>query len=136
MATQMVKNVLIVPMGAKGGFVIRRPPLTRKALREAGDHYYGRFIRALLSVTDNVIDGHTITTEGIRHAEGDDPYLVVATDKGTAHLSDTANGISQEKNFWMDDAFASGGSNGYDHKATGITARGAWGTTKRCFREL
>ena len=136
MATQMVKNVLIVPMGAKGGFVLRQPPLTRKALREAGDHYYGRFIRALLSVTDNVVEGKTITPEGIRHAEGEDPYLVVAADKGTAHLSDTANSISMEKGFWMDDAFASGGSNGYDHKATGITARGAWETTKRCFREL
>jgi glutamate dehydrogenase len=136
MATQMVKNVLIVPMGAKGGFVIRKPPLTRKALREAGDHFYQRFIRALLSVTDNVVDGETVTPDGIRHTEGPDPYLVVAADKGTAHLSDTANGISMEKSFWMDDAFASGGSNGYDHKATGITARGAWETTKRCFREM
>ena len=136
MSTQMVKNVLIVPMGAKGGFVLRRPPGGRAELRAAGDHYYQRFIRALLSVTDNVIDGESVTPEGIRHDEGADPYLVVAADKGTAHLSDTANSISMERGFWLDDAFASGGSNGYDHKATGITARGAWEATKRNFREL
>ena len=136
MATQMVKNVLIVPVGAKGGFVLREPPADRRRLREAGDSYYQVFIRALLSVTDNVVDGEVVTPEGIRHTEGPDPYLVVAADKGTAHLSDTANAISAEQGFWLDDAFASGGSNGYDHKATGITARGAWEVTKRSFREL
>ncbi|MGB1700323.1 MAG: NAD-glutamate dehydrogenase domain-containing protein, partial [Nannocystaceae bacterium] len=136
MATQRVKNVLIVPMGAKGGFVLRNPPAGRKELREAGDHYYGMFIKALLAVTDNVVDGEVKSPVGIRHTEGDDPYLVVAADKGTAHLSDTANAISMEHSFWLDDAFASGGSNGYDHKATGITARGAWEATKRCFREI
>ncbi|MBK8266102.1 MAG: NAD-glutamate dehydrogenase [Nannocystis sp.] len=137
MATQMVKNVLIVPMGAKGGFVLRSAPAGRDALRAAGDRIYKVFIRALLSVTDNVVEGETRTPEGILiHEESTDPYLVVAADKGTAHQSDTANGISMEKGFWLDDAFASGGSNGYDHKATGITARGAWETTKRCFREL
>ncbi|PRP91013.1 NAD-specific glutamate dehydrogenase [Enhygromyxa salina] len=136
MATQMVKNVLIVPMGAKGGFVLRNPPADRRRLREAGDHYYQVFIRALLSVTDNVVDGEYVTPEGIVHEEDPDPYLVVAADKGTAHLSDTANGISMDQGFWLDDAFASGGSNGYDHKKTGITARGAWEVTKRSFREL
>ena len=137
MATQMVKNVLIVPMGAKGGFVLRDAPTGRDALRAAGDRIYKVFIRALLSVTDNVVGGAPKTPEGILiHGESTDPYLVVAADKGTAHLSDTANAISQEKGFWLDDAFASGGSNGYDHKATGITARGAWETTKRNFREL
>ncbi len=137
MSTQMVKNVLIVPMGAKGGFVLRRPPTGRDALRAAGDHYYGLFIRALLSVTDNVVDGETTTPKGILvHRETTDTYLVVAADKGTAHLSDTANAISAEHGFWLDDAFASGGSNGYDHKKTGITARGAWEATTRCFNEL
>jgi len=136
MATQMVKNVLIVPMGAKGGFVLRHPPAGRKPLREAGDRYYQVFIKALLSVTDNVVDGVTVTPEGILHTEDPDPYLVVAADKGTAHLSDTANGISMAQGFWLDDAFASGGSNGYDHKKTGITARGAWEIAKRSFREL
>ena len=136
MATQRVKNVLIVPMGAKGGFVLRRPPSDRKALRAAGDHYYRLFIQALLSVTDNVVDGETVTPDGVLHKEQDDPYLVVAADKGTAHLSDTANAISGERGFWLDDAFASGGSQGYDHKATGITARGAWETTRRHFHEL
>lgn len=137
MATQMVKNVLIVPMGAKGGFVLRNPPSDRDALRKAGDHYYQIFIRALLAVTDNVVDGKPVTPKGILpHDEEDDTYLVVAADKGTAHLSDTANAISAELEFWLDDAFASGGSNGYDHKKTGITARGAWEATRRCFNEL
>jgi glutamate dehydrogenase len=136
MTTQMVKNVLIVPMGAKGGFVLRHPPTERRALREAGDSWYQVFIHALLSVTDNVVDGHIVPPEGIRYTEESDPYLVVAADKGTAHLSDTANAISMDHGFWLDDAFASGGSNGYDHKKTGITARGAWEVTKRSFREL
>ena len=137
MATQMVKNVLIVPMGAKGGFVLRDPPNGRDALRAAGDHYYKRFIGALLDVTDNVVDGETVRPPGIvPFKEGDDPYLVVAADKGTAHLSDTANSLSAERGFWLDDAFASGGSHGYDHKATGITARGAWEVAKRSFFEL
>lgn len=136
MATQMVKNVLIVPMGAKGGFIVRDAPAGRAELREAGDRYYKRFIKALLSVTDDVKEGKVVSPERIVHKEGEDAYLVVAADKGTAHLSDTANEISMSRGFWLDDAFASGGSNGYDHKATGITARGAWEATKRNFREL
>jgi glutamate dehydrogenase len=136
MATQMVKNVLIVPVGAKGGFVLRQPPIDRNELRAAGDRYYETFIEAIGSLTDNVVDGKVVTPEGILHTEGPDPYLVVAADKGTAHLSDTANAVSMRHQFWLDDAFASGGSNGFDHKETGITARGAWETTKRCFREL
>ena len=136
MATQMVKNVLIVPVGAKGGFVLRQAPTDRNELRAAGDKYYQLFVEALLSVTDNVVDTKPVTPEGILHSEGPDPYLVVAADKGTAHLSDTANKVSMAAKFWLDDAFASGGSNGFDHKETGITARGAWETTKRCFREL
>ena len=136
MATQMVKNVLIVPVGAKGGFVLRSAPSDRNELRAAGDKYYQLFVEALLSVTDNVVEGKPVTPTGILHSEGADPYLVVAADKGTAHLSDTANSVSMRHKFWLDDAFASGGSNGYDHKATGITARGAWETTKRNFREM
>jgi glutamate dehydrogenase len=136
MATQMVKNVLIVPVGAKGGFVLRNAPTDRNELRAAGDKYYQLFVEALLSVTDNVEGGKPVTPPGILHTEGPDPYLVVAADKGTAHLSDTANSVSMRHKFWLDDAFASGGSNGYDHKATGITARGAWETTKRNFREM
>lgn len=137
MSTQMVKNVVIVPMGAKGGFVLRQPPADRDELRAAGDFYYEKFVRALLSVTDNLVDGVAVTPPGILlYKEGTDPYLVVAADKGTAHMSDTANRVSAEHGFWLDDAFASGGSAGYDHKATGITARGAWEATKRSFREM
>ncbi len=137
MSTQMVKNVVIVPMGAKGGFVLRHPPSDRDELRAAGDFYYEKFVRALLSVTDNLVDGQAVTPRGILlYKEGTDPYLVVAADKGTAHMSDTANRVSAEHGFWLDDAFASGGSAGYDHKVTGITARGAWEATKRSFREM
>ncbi len=137
MSTQMVKNVVIVPMGAKGGFVLRNPPSGRDELRAAGDATYEKFVTALLSVTDNLVDGEAVTPPGILlYKEGTDPYLVVAADKGTAHMSDTANRVSAAHGFWLDDAFASGGSAGYDHKATGITARGAWEATKRCFREM
>ncbi|MBC8074332.1 MAG: NAD-glutamate dehydrogenase [Deltaproteobacteria bacterium] len=137
MSTQMVKNVVIVPMGAKGGFVLRNPPSGRDELRAAGDAIYEKFVTALLSVTDNLVDGEAVTPKGILpYKEGTDPYLVVAADKGTAHMSDTANRVSAAHGFWLDDAFASGGSAGYDHKDTGITARGAWEATKRCFREM
>lgn len=135
-ATQMVKNAVIVPVGAKGGFVIRNPPAKRDALRAAGDKVYEQFINALLSITDNVVDGKVVTPKGILHRGQPDPYLVVAADKGTAHLSDTANRISMDQGFWLDDAFASGGSNGYDHKKTGVTARGAWVAATRSFYEL
>lgn len=135
---QQVKNAVIVPVGAKGGFFPKRLPETgdRNAIFEAGKSAYKTFIRTLLSVTDN-IDGDAVVPpkDVVRH-DGDDPYFVVAADKGTATFSDTANAISQEQGFWLDDAFASGGSAGYDHKKMGITARGAWETAKRHFREM
>jgi glutamate dehydrogenase len=135
---QQVKNAVIVPLGAKGGFVPKRlPPLSnRDAWIAEGTETYRIFIRSLLELTDN-LDGDTIVPpdDTVRH-DGDDPYLVVAADKGTATFSDTANAISAEKGHWLGDAFASGGSQGYDHKKMGITARGAWEAVKRHFREL
>ncbi|MGE4620177.1 MAG: NAD-glutamate dehydrogenase domain-containing protein [Planctomycetota bacterium] len=134
--TQMVKNVLIVPVGAKGGFVLRKPAEIRSERREQADRLYRVFVDGLLSITDNVIDGNVIPPERVVRWDGDDPYLVVAADKGTAHLSNTANDISQERGFWLGDAFASGGSNGYDHKELAITARGSWEQAKLHFRNL
>ena len=135
---QQVKNAVIVPVGAKGGFVPKRlpPPSNRDAWMAEGTETYRIFIRSLLELTDN-LDGDTIVPpdDTVRH-DGDDPYLVVAADKGTATFSDTANAISAEKSHWLGDAFASGGSQGYDHKKMGITARGAWEAVKRHFREL
>ncbi|WP_213288207.1 NAD-glutamate dehydrogenase [Bradyrhizobium sp. sGM-13] len=135
---QQVKNAVIVPVGAKGGFVPKRlpPPSNREAWLAEGTEAYRIFIRSLLELTDN-LDGDTIVPPDstVRH-DGDDPYLVVAADKGTATFSDIANAISAEKNHWLGDAFASGGSQGYDHKKMGITARGAWEAVKRHFREL
>ncbi len=137
MKAQVVKNTVIVPTGAKGGFFPKRAPKgDRNAILQNGIACYKTFIRSLLDVTDNVIDGEVVTPEGIIRRDGDDTYLVVAADKGTASFSDIANGISQEYNFWLDDAFASGGSAGYDHKKMGITARGAWEAVKRHFREM
>ena len=136
MDTQMVKNVLIVPVGAKGGFVLRDKYDTWPESRAAADEYYKVFIRGLLDLTDNVIEGKVIPPEQVIRYDGDDPYLVVAADKGTAHLSDTANGISAEYGFWLGDAFASGGSRGYDHKKYGITAKGAWVCVRWHFKEL
>ncbi len=137
MKAQVVKNTVIVPTGAKGGFYPKRAPSgDRDAIMQNGIHCYKTFIRALLDITDNVIDGEVITPDGIICRDGDDPYLVVAADKGTATFSDIANGISADYDFWLDDAFASGGSAGYDHKKMGITARGAWEAVKRHFREL
>ena len=136
MDTQMVKNVLIVPVGAKGGFVLRDNYESWAESRAAADEYYKVFIRGLLDLTDNVIDGKVVPPDKVVRYDGDDPYLVVAADKGTAHLSDTANGISAEYDFWLDDAFASGGSRGYDHKKYGITAKGAWVCVRRHFKEL
>jgi len=136
MRAQMVKNAVIVPTGAKGGFYLRHPPAEPAALRAAVRRGYETYINALLDVTDDR-DGDTVVPpEGVRRYDGDDPYLVVAADKGTATFSDVANGIAQARGFWLDDAFASGGSAGYDHKALGITARGAWESVKRHFREL
>ena len=137
MKAQIVKNTIIVPTGAKGGFFPKRAPSgDRDAVLQNAIHCYKTFIRALLDITDNVIDGKVVTPPGIVCRDGDDPYLVVAADKGTATFSDIANDISAEYNFWLDDAFASGGSAGYDHKKMGITARGAWEAVKRHFREF
>jgi glutamate dehydrogenase len=135
---QQVKNTVIVPVGAKGGFYVKQPPVngTREQIFESGKACYRTFIRGLLDITDNIIGGEVVPpVDVVRHDE-DDPYLVVAADKGTATFSDIANGISEEYNFWLGDAFASGGSVGYDHKGMGITARGAWESVKRHFREL
>ncbi len=135
---QQVKNAVIVPVGAKGGFVPKQlPPASdRQAWLAEGTESYRIFVRTLLQLTDN-IDGARVTppADTVRH-DGDDPYLVVAADKGTATFSDTANALSVEKGHWLGDAFASGGSQGYDHKKMGITARGAWEAVKRHFREM
>lgn len=137
MKAQVVKNTVIVPTGAKGGFFPKRAPSSdRDAILKNGIECYKTFIRALLDITDNVIDGKVVTPAGIVRRDGEDPYLVVAADKGTATFSDIANDISADYQFWLDDAFASGGSAGYDHKKMGITARGAWEAVKRHFREL
>ena len=136
MKAQVVKNTVIVPTGAKGGFYCKHLPSDdRDAILAAGIECYKTFIRGLLDVTDNVIDNEVVTPKGVVRRDDDDPYLVVAADKGTATFSDIANGISAEYGFWLDDAFASGGSAGYDHKKMGITARGAWEAVKRHFRE-
>ncbi len=135
---QQVKNAVIVPVGAKGGFYPKRlPPATSRDLWfEAGRQAYINFVSSLLSVTDNIdVDGIVPPADVVRR-DVDDPYFVVAADKGTATFSDTANAISQAHDFWLDDAFASGGSAGYDHKKMGITAKGAWEAVKRHFREM
>ena len=134
--TQMVKNVLIVPEGAKGGFFLKGSYTDRAFQRAEADRLYTFLIRGLLDITDNIVEGETIHPPDVVRHDGVDTYLVVAADKGTAHLSDTANGVAREYGFWLDDAFASGGSNGYDHKKVGITARGAWKTTQRHFAEM
>ncbi|MCX8293169.1 NAD-glutamate dehydrogenase [Phyllobacterium sp. 0TCS1.6A] len=135
---QQVKNAVIVPVGAKGGFYPKQLPVggDRSAVFEAGRAAYITFIATLLSVTDNLQGETVVPPDNIVRLDGDDPYFVVAADKGTATFSDTANAISQAHDFWLDDAFASGGSAGYDHKKMGITARGAWEAVKRHFREL
>ncbi len=137
MKAQMVKNAVIVPVGAKGGFVVKRPPADPVALKEEVAACYSTFIRGLLDLTDNRDGDNTAIPppKTVRHDE-DDPYLVVAADKGTATFSDLANSISAEYRFWLGDAFASGGSTGYDHKKMGITARGAWVSVERHFREI
>jgi len=138
MKAQMVKNAVIVPVGAKGGFVVKRPPpeAGRDALQEEVIACYRTFIRGLLDLTDNIVAGEIVPPAGVVRYDGDDPYLVVAADKGTATFSDIANAIAVESGFWLGDAFASGGSSGYDHKKMGITARGAWESIKRQFREM
>jgi glutamate dehydrogenase len=138
MKAQMVKNALIVPVGAKGGFVVKRPPAGggRDALAGEVVDCYRMFIRGLLDITDNIVDGRVVPPPDVVRFDEDDPYLVVAADKGTATFSDIANGVAAEYGFWLGDAFASGGAQGYDHKRMGITARGAWESVKRHFREL
>jgi len=134
---QQVKNAVIVPVGAKGGFVCKQlPDGSRAEIFEAGKECYRTFIRALLDITDNIVGGEVVPPVDVVRLDEDDAYLVVAADKGTATFSDIANGISDEYNFWLGDAFASGGSVGYDHKAMGITAKGAWESVKRHFREM
>ncbi len=138
MKAQSVKNTMIVPVGAKGGFVLKRPPEQgdRDALLKEGISCYSKFINGLLDITDNVDEMKVLPPGRVIRRDEDDPYLVVAADKGTATFSDIANGIATEHGFWLGDAFASGGSVGYDHKAMGITARGAWEGVKRHFREM
>jgi glutamate dehydrogenase len=134
---QQVKNAVIVPNGAKGGFVCKRAPQTggRDAILKEGIECYKTFIRGLLDLTDNLVDGKIKSPASCVRFDEDDPYLVVAADKGTATFSDIANSLSAEYNFWLGDAFASGGSQGYDHKAMGITARGGWISVQRHFKE-
>src|SRR5205814_3460783 len=136
MKAQTVKNAVIVPTGAKGGFVVKRPPADRDALREEVVECYRLLVRGLLDLTDTLSGGGVVPPADVVRYDGDDPYLVVAADKGTATFSDIANALSAEYGFWLGDAFASGGSTGYDHKGMGITARGAWESVKRHFREL
>jgi glutamate dehydrogenase len=135
---QMVKNTVIVPVGSKGGFFVKRSPVggDRDAVLAEGIACYKRFINGLLDITDNIVDGAIVHPLDVVRHDGDDPYLVVAADKGTATFSDIANGISAEHGFWLGDAFASGGSVGYDHKGMGITAKGGWESVKRHFRAL
>lgn len=136
---QMVKNAVIVPTGSKGGFYAKQlpdPTLDRDAWLAEGVASYKMFISGLLDVTDNRVGGEIVAPKDVVRHDSDDPYLVVAADKGTATFSDIANGVAQSYGFWLDDAFASGGSAGYDHKAMGITARGAWESVKRHFREM
>jgi glutamate dehydrogenase len=135
---QMVKNTVIVPVGAKGGFFVKHPPAApdRDLQLAEGVACYRLFINGLLDITDNLVDGAVVHPKDVIRHDGDDPYLVVAADKGTATFSDIANSISAEHSFWLGDAFASGGSVGYDHKGMGITAKGGWESVKRHFRAL
>lgn len=136
---QMVKNVVIVPEGSKGGFVVKRPPADTQSgevIRREAIACYQTLIRGMLDLTDNIVDDAVVPPPRVVRRDGDDPYLVVAADKGTASFSDVANAISAQYGFWLGDAFASGGSAGYDHKNMGITARGAWESVRRHFREM
>ncbi len=135
---QLVKNAVIVPSGAKGGFLPKQLPRSgsRDEVQKEGVTAYRIFISALLDITDNIKDGQVVPPQRVVRHDGDDPYLVVAADKGTATFSDIANELSIAHDFWLGDAFASGGSVGYDHKGMAITARGAWECVKRHFREM
>ncbi len=134
--TQSVKNAVIVPAGSKGGFVTPVLPADPKAAAAEVQEHYRTFVRGLLDITDNLADGDVVRASGMVVHDEPDPYLVVAADKGTAKFSDIANAVAAEYDFWLDDAFASGGSNGYSHKDVGITARGAWECVRRHFREM
>jgi glutamate dehydrogenase len=136
MKAQNVKNSIIVPVGSKGGFVVKQMPADREGMMKEGIACYKNFMRSMLDITDNIIKGEIVHPPNVIRYDKDDPYLVVAADKGTATFSDIANGISNDYGHWLGDAFASGGSVGYDHKAMGITAKGAWESVKRHFREL
>ena len=125
MKTQTVKNAIIVPVGAKGGFIVKPRP-GRATTHDDVVDAYTTLISAMLDLTDNLADGKTVHPSAVKVLDDDGPYLVVAADKGTAAFSDLANEIAAERGFWLGDAFASGGRHGYDHKALGITARGAW----------
>jgi glutamate dehydrogenase len=134
--TQSVKNAVIVPAGSKGGFITRYRHADPKAMGDEAIAQYRTYVRGLLDITDNMVDGELVPAPGVVAYDEPDIYMVVAADKGTARFSDIANGVSAEYGFWLDDAFASGGSNGYDHKKVGITARGGWECVKRHFREM
>ena len=136
MKAQMVKNAIIVPVGSKGGFVLRRAPAEKEELKRDVVAQYSTLMRGMLDLTDNRVAGEVVHPDGVRVLDENDPYLVVAADKGTATFSDVANSIAAEYGFWLGDAFASGGSHGYDHKKLGITARGVWESVRRHFREL
>ncbi|MDP9127137.1 MAG: NAD-glutamate dehydrogenase [Pseudomonadota bacterium] len=136
MKAQMVKNTVIVPVGSKGGFIVKKPPAEADKFQAEGIACYRLMIQGLLDITDNRVGGKIVPPRHVVRHDGDDAYLVVAADKGTAKFSDIANGISQEYGFWLDDAFASGGSAGYDHKEMSITSRGLWEAVKRHFREI
>ena len=136
MKAQTVKNAVIVPVGAKGGFVAQQLPADREQQQAEVVECYRTFMRGLLDVTDTIDSGRVVPPPRVVRHDGDDPYLVVAADKGTATFSDIANGLAEEYGFWLGDAFASGGSAGYDHKEMGITARGAWESVKRHFRDF
>ncbi len=138
MKAQMIKNTVIVPVGSKGGFIVKRMPIkeSREKSLEEVTFCYKTLLRGMLDITDNLVGGEVIPPENVIRQDEDDPYLVIAADKGTATFSDLANSVADEYGFWLGDAFASGGSAGYDHKKMGITAKGAWESVKRNFREL
>lgn len=136
MKAQMVKNSVIVPVGSKGGFVVKRPSAAREEMQQEGVACYTLYLTGLLDLTDNIVNGTPLAPERLVRYDDYDPYLVVAADKGTASFSDIANGVSKQYGFWLDDAFASGGSAGYDHKEMAITARGGWISVVRHFREM